>query len=321
MFSLSAFNRTMILLSAMLFMAAAWGIGRIPDANLLIVVFTSLVSALLADVRSFNYRLKMAATWAAYASVVQLLFSVSNGIPLLQIIFSIVLALFTFSTSADYRAGCIIMLTGYLGTFAPPGILPALGRCIDILVGVIIIMAVTTLGNAGAEEKQGSVPPMLRYSPHQTLILSAKLGIGTVVSEILQLQHGAWIMLTILFINMSKTPDSSGKSLAFQRIFAVPAGIIIGGFLLYTFSRIDTRFIWLLPFIGASGFFILYNYGDFFLFSIIFMVTLTFFSNWISGAYHRFNFWETFFSLTVAAVLGALLELPGFQTDKTGETA
>ena len=108
---------------------------------------------------------------------------------------------------------------------------------------------------------------------------------------------------------MSKTSDSPGEKLAWQRIWAVPAGIIIGGFLLGTFYQIDYRFIWLLPFIGATGFFILYNSGNFFLFSIIFMITLTFFADWLTGDGNRFNFWNNFFARTAATWIGAVIEL------------
>ena len=170
-------------------------------------------------------------------------------------------------------------------------------------------MLVTTLGNIASGPVSGAAFRPIRYTAFHALILSAKLGIGTSIAEIVPLQQGKWIMLTTLFINMSKAPDAPGAPLAFKRIFAVPAGIIISGLLLGTFYRIDARFIWLLPFIGASGFFVLYNYGNFFLFSIIFMVTLTLFADWMAGAYHRFQFWDSFFSRSTATLLGALLEM------------
>ena len=116
-------------------------------------------------------------------------------------------------------------------------------------------------------------------------------------------------MLTTLFIRMSETPGSSGEKLAFQRIFAIPLGIIIGGFLLGTFYRIDYRFIWLLPFVGATGFFILYNYGNFFVFSIFFIITLTLFSDWQAGSAHPFHFWDNLLFRGLATFLGALPEL------------
>ena len=309
MISFLAFNRSVILLAAVLFMAAFWGIGRIPDANLQMVVFTCLTSALLADLKSFSERLKTAFLWACYSAAVQFLFSVTKTLPLMQMIFAAILSFFTFATISDYRAGCIVMLTACLAISAPPGFLPAFGRSIDIFIGLIIIMTVTALGNAGQTPGGDTAFRPVRYSPYQALILSAKLGIGMAVSELLRLQQGVWIMMTILFINMSQTPNSSLKSLAWKRIFAVPAGIITGGFLLCTLYRIDYRLIWLLPIIGASGFFILYNYGDLFLFSIIFMITLTLFADWMAGTYQRFQFWDSFFLRSTATLFGALLEL------------
>lgn len=317
MVSFSAVNRTVILLAALLLMAAVWGIGHIPDANFLMLTFTALTSALLVDVKPFSRRLQLAATWACYASAVQFLISVSGGAPFFQIILSATAAYFTFSTLSDSRAACIVMLTGYLAFSAHQGFLPAVGRCFDIFTGVAVIMAVTCLSSGGEKKEHNVALPVFRCSPYQAMMLAAELGIGTAIYKTLQLQQGPWIMMTILFINMSKSPDSSGKKLAFQRIFAVPAGIIIGGFLLCSFFRIDYKFIWLLPFIGAAGFFLLYNFGNFFLFSIIFMVTLTVFSDWMTGPYHRFQFWDNFFSRSLSSLLGAVIELLLHQYRKT----
>jgi len=309
MFSFSAFNRTVILLSSVLIMAALWGADRIPGANLQMIVFSALVSGLLAEVTSLSSRLNTAALLVCYASSAQFLISITAPIPFLQITVSTLFAYFTFLTLPDLRAGCVVMLTGYLGLSAPPGFLPAIGRSIDLLAGIIIITAVTTLGNIPSKGQKNIHYVQRTSAARQALTLSAKLGIGALLAEILQLRQGMWVMMTLLFINMSKAPDSSGSRFAFQRIFAVPLGIIAGGFLLGTFYSIDNRFIWLLPFIGAMGFFILYNYGDFFLFSIIFMISLTCFSDWMAGTYHRFNFWESFFSRSIATLLGGLLEL------------
>ena len=307
MLSFSALNRTAVLLSAILLMATVWGIGRIPEANLLMIVFSCLVSAQLADVRSFSSRLRTTALLACYSAAAQFIFSFSGELPFLQTIICTAFAYFTFSTLPDCRAGCIVLLTGYLGTSASPEFLPAVSRSIDIFAGIPVIMAVTTIGNAG--EKKENPVSIAPCSPYHALILSAELGIGTAIAKITEMDQGTWIMMTILFINMSITSDSSGEKLAWQRIFAVPAGIITGGFLLSTFYRIDYRFIWLLPFIGASGFFILYNYGNFFLFSIIFMISLTFFADWLAGTCHKFNLWENFFSRTTATWIGAAIEL------------
>ena len=139
----------------------------------------------------------------------------------------------------------------------------------------------------------------------------------------LQLKQGSWIMLTILFIRMCMSSASSGRKLALQRIFAIPIGVVVGGFLLGTFCRMDYRFVFLVPFVGALGFFVLYNYGDFFLFSIIFMAALTVASDWIAGPYQRINLWESFFARSISTGLGTLLELLFLnrQSMENGDTA
>jgi hypothetical protein len=309
MFSVSAIDRAAVLLLAVVLIALGWGVFRLPAENLLVVTFTSLSSALLVDVRPFRSRLKRTLLWGCYAGAAQFLTAVSAPLPLLRLLVTTLFAYFTFLTLADRRAGCIVMLTGYLGFFAPPGFLPALGRWIDLFIGAAVILIVTALGNRGSAKAPDPPAPFPPYSRKQALILAAELGTGTFITEIFQLHQGPWIMMTMLFINMCKTPGVSEKKLALQRILAVPAGIMIGGFLLGIFYRIDQHLIWLLPFIGAAGFFVLYDEGNFFFFSIIFMITMTLFADFQAGPWHKFHFWGSFFSRSLATLLGALPEL------------
>ena len=308
MFWISAFKRTEVLFSAMLMMAVLWGFIRIPGANLQMIVFAFLASSLLVENRFFSARLRDAVIWACYCAAVQFLISVTCEIPLLQTLLTSVLVYFVFRTLPDHRTGCMVMLVGYLALFAPTGWEEAVSRSMDIFVGILVVMAVTSLWNAGLERKEITTVSM-KYTPYQAAMLAAELGVGMLIFRILDLAQGPWVMLTVIFIRMSETPGVSTAKLALQRIFAVPLGIIAGGFLLETFCRVDERFIYLIPLIGASGFFMLYENGDFFLFTLIFMITLTMFSNWMAGPYQRFDFWEIFFARTVAALLGASLEL------------
>ena len=306
-FMFSALDRTAVLLSGCLLMAALWSIVRVPDANFLMIVFTCLGAALLGDEPSFRKRVVKTLIWALYGGTVQFLISLSVGEAFFQLLIPTAAGWFTFRTLPDSRAACIVMLTGFLATFAPPGFDAAAGRCADIFAGALIILAVTAFDSS--RERKTPLPQRAGSSPRQALLIAAELGTGGVVSLLLQLSQGAWIMLTILFINMNKTPRDSGTKLALQRIFSVPLGIILGGLLLSTFYRIDQRFIWLLPFIGATAFYVLYSRGDFFIFSMIFMMTVTLFTDLMSGTYQRFDFWESFFSRSVATLIGALIEL------------
>lgn len=304
MLSFPPFNRTVILLSAMLLMAALWDF--LPHANFLMVCFTFLTSALLLDLPSFADRVKNALLMAAYASAAQLLVSMTANFPFAQLFLAAAFGFFTFLTLPDHRAGCIVMITGYLGFFAPPGFLPGISRCADIFCGVIVVAAVTALGNFGTTPAPAAPQP---FRCAEALELALLLAAGTFIFRALHLKQGPWIMLTMLFITMSRSPGNTAGKLAFQRIIAVPAGIILGGFLLGTFSMIDYRFVYLVPFIGAAGFWIFYNYGNFFLFSIIFMISLTIFSDWMAGPGQRYNFWDGFFSRSFSTLIGALPEL------------
>ena len=306
---LSAFIRAVLLLSSMLFMVVLWTAGRIPGVDFPLVAFTFLSSAFLVDVMPLSKRLLWALAMACGASAVQFSFAILHEMPVIQAVVSAVLAYVVFLISPDHRAGCIVLITGYLTFSAPGGWLQVLNRSAAAGIGVLVIMLVTALGNAGRRGEVGSAMVYLPYSPYQALIMAAELGLGTLLCRMFQLEQGAWIMLTILFISMSETPHSPVKRLVFQRILAVPLGIIGGGFLLESLFRLDYRLFYLVPFIGAVGFFILYNYGDFFLFSIIFMISLTVLSDWLAGPYHRFHFWDSFLSRSAATLLGALLEL------------
>ena len=306
MFSVSAFNRAVVLLSAILLLAVLWGFFRIPDANLLIVVWGALSSALLAGERSFSRRSRKALLLACYAAAWQFLISVSADWPFAQIILMTAMTCFSFLTLPDHHAGCIVMIVSSLAFFAPPGFSAAAGRCADIFAALPVVLAITAFDHT--KEEKMSIPAE-HYSHKQALLLAAEIGIGTFIFKVLRLTQGPWIILTVFFIRMSETPELPGRKLAWQRIFAAPAGIIAGGFLLGTFFRIDARLVYLLPFIGAASFFVFYNYGNFFLFSIIFMITLTLFADWMSGTYGRFYFWDNFLSRTVSTLLGAFLEL------------
>ena len=323
MFSHSAVNRTVTLLLSMLVMAALWGLGTLSDADLPPVTYTFLTSVFLLDISSFSDRVRLTLQMAGYAAAVQFIFSITGEVPFLQIILSAAVAYYVFLTLPDHRAGCIVLLTGYMVFSASPGFLPAAERCFNIFIGSIVILVITSIANAGRSFRAATQFQLLRYSPRQALRSAAELGIGTAIFKLLQIQQGAWIMLTILFINMSSSDNMSREKLAWQRIVAVPVGIIAGGVILSAFSRIDPRLVWLIPFIGASGFFILYNDGDFFMFSIIFMVTLTFFSDLMKGAYHSFDFRETLFSRTISTLLGAVLVLllPMHKQSKEKESA
>ena len=311
-----ALHRTLVLLAAMLIISAAWGFFRIPDANMLIVTFTFLTAAFTVDIPSVSGRLKMAVRLACYGSAAQFFIAVLFYMPLWQVIVSTVFAWFALRTLPDIRCSCIILLTGYLSFFAPPGFLPAAGRIIDIFCGVIVIITVTSLC------RRDNTLSEIRYTPcsgHKSLLLAAELGTGNLICQMFHLKQGAWIMLTTLFITMSETPGTSGRKLALQRIFAVPAGIAAGGLLLDIFCRIDYHLVYLLPFIGAVGFFFLYKWGNFFIFSTVFMISLTIFSDWMAGAHHRFHFLDILFSRTAASLLGAVLAIIFNRMDISGK--
>ena len=127
--------------------------------------------------------------------------------------------------------------------------------------------------------------------------------------KLLAMPQGIWIVLTVIFIYMIRQPGESSQSLVRQRIFSVPAGILLGGIYSGSAVAMDYRLAYLMPLIGAAGFFMLYYRHNFFSFSLFFMFAFTIYADWMSGTFRTFNFAQFLLARTLATIIGAVILL------------
>ena len=307
MFSEVPFKRATALLSAALLMAVSWGFFHFPPGNMLTAAFTFLTAALTADIRDISQKVRLILLLAGYAATAQLLVGITANAPLLRILLPALFAFFTLATFPNRSGSCIVLIVGYLACFAPGGLIPALDRCGEILFGTAVVFLITTLANGTGNAPVFSAPFPFYFS----FVLSAELLLGHLAASLLQLKQGPWVMLTILFICQAAQNGSSSESLVYQRIFSVPLGILLGGWYLSCFCYLDNRFVYLVPFIGAAGFWMLYQTGNFFFFTVFFMMAFTILADWQTGPAEYFYFKDLLFSRSFATLLGVLLVLFG----------
>ena len=311
MFFTDAFNKAMTLLTALLMMAVLLAVLRLPESNLLLVVFTFLASALLFDVPEFRMRCIYALKMAVYAAAAQLLTGITWQTPFLRIVFLSLYVFFTLITLPDRQGACAVLLCGYLGYFAPGGTMTALYRCIDFVFSAVIILLAASFSGIVRLRPPEQEPFKSPCSAAEAFVITSELAAGAILIQLLRLSQGAWIMMTIVFIQMAANPRHPVNDLALQRIFAIPAGILLGGLYLGIFCRFDYRFVYLLPFTGTAAFFTYYSRGNYFLFSLLFIFSLTLFSDWLTGTYHRNHFADIMLARCFATLAGSFLAIAG----------
>ena len=139
------------------------------------------------------------------------------------------------------------------------------------------------------------------------------LGFGTFISNVLKLSQGPWIMLTIVFIYLAVNETQDHVYFSKRRIFSVPLGLFLGAMYMSCLVYFNYQFIYLIPLLGALGFFILYYYDDYFFFTVMFMVAFSIYADWATGDMHQFHIREMILSRSLATTIGIVLVLL-FQT-------
>jgi len=307
MFSDLPFRRTIAMLSSALLMVMSWGYFRFPHGNMLMATFAFLTSSLVVEVEGFENKVKLTVTMAVFAAAAQFLVGITADTAILRPLAAAVTAFFSLAVLPNRAGSCVVMIIGYLACFAQGGVIPALDRGGGIFFGVIIVTVVTSLTGHKGEAAAFSSP----FPIGVALLIAAELLLGHLAELFLQLKQGPWVMLTILFVYLAAQGGAAPEKLARSRIFSVPLGIFLGGWYMSCFCYFDYRFVYLVPFIGTLGFWVLYTYGNFFVFSVIFMMTFTIMVDWQTGDYHLFYLWELLFFRSLATLLGVILVLGG----------
>lgn len=301
------FRRTVALLSSALLLVMSWAYFRFPHGNMLVATFAFLTSSLVVDVEGTANKIRLSLLMALYAAAAQFLVGITSEENLLRPLAAALFSFFTLATFPNRTGSCIILVVGYLACFAQGGTVPAVDRGIELFFTIFIILLVTFIAVHKGKTPAFSAPYSLSFS----FLIASELLLGHITALLLQLKQGPWVMLTILFIYQSVQKASSPEFLARNRIFSVPLGIFLGGWYMSCFCYFDYRFTYIVPLIGALGFWILYNYGNYFLFSVIFMMTFTILADWQLGDYHSFYLWDFLFSRSFSTLLGVILVLGG----------
>lgn len=302
-----ALVRTLILLSGALSIAFLWAYSRMPQGNLLIVVFSSLSAVKISEYPLREKQLRVLAAITAGAVTMQFTVSAVNHCQLLDL-FLPPLASYMLLRTLPPGTAYLVLLTGFLAYPAPAGAWAALERSIDILIAAVVVMAVT-LPWAGKQKKPALPVPEAPLPRRQALLESLIIFCALFLCKLLAIPQGIWIVLTVIFIYMIRQPGESSQSLVRQRIFSVPAGILLGGIYSGSAVAMDYRLAYLMPLIGAGGFFMLYYRHNFFSFSLFFMFAFTIYADWMSGTFRAFNFAQFLLARTLATIIGAVILL------------
>ena len=303
-------KKSSALLAAMLTMAAAWSLMHLPGAGLQMVVFAFLVSAALCNTADSARRVQDCVLMVCGAAAAQFLFGITADFPLMRIILAMLFSFLILSEMPDRQMAVIVLLIGFLTLFSPPGVTAALDRSMDLVVSGGVVLLVTSLSNAFRCEAAETAEPE-PYTIRQAAVIAAELTAGFIIAQSLKHEQMAWIMLTILFIHMAENPQDSPAGLVKQRIVATPLGILAGGLYLASFSSTNYRMIYIVPFTGTLSFFMLYLKNDYFIFTFLFIFTLTLFSDWMLGCDSRFHFADIMLARSIAAAIGGVLLLCG----------
>ena len=305
-----AFERVLALTTGALMMIALWVFFRFPHANFLLAAFVFLTSANLVGVRNFSERLHRTAVSAVLAAMGQFMVGMTWNMPLLQVLLPAFFAwgILTVCRRSD---SCIILLISYFACFAEAGFLAAADRSLEIAVGAVVVTVVTGVVNGSLPEKIVSQEVQEPYSCRRALMIAVLLAVGCCFWKFLHLKQGPWIMLTILFICQAQNGDSGVEELVYLRIFSVPLGILLGGLYISSFCGLDYRFVYWTVVIGTAGFAVLYFTGNYFLFTVLFMMTFTISADWLNGTVKPFYFLDFLFSRSISTTIGAILLLAG----------
>ena len=307
----SVLKKTSALFAAMLIMAAVWGVRHVPGAGLQMVVFAFLSSAALCSKSDFNVRTLRCIQLVTGAALAQLLIGSFADYPMMRIIVSMLVSFFVLALMPERQSAVIVLLIGYLSLLSPPGLTAALNRCADIALAGAAVLAVTTLCNLFEPGGTENAAAESAYTLRQAVIITAELTVGSIIFQWSKHEQMAWIMLTVIFVRMAENPQNSIESLVKQRIAAVPLGIIAGGIYLACFDSTSVQMIYIVPFSGMFCFFMLYLKNDYFIFTFLFIFTLTVFTDWMLGSSKRFYFTDIMLSRSVAAMIGGALLLLG----------
>lgn len=303
-----ALYHTVILATASLTMIFLWAYWRMPESSLQIIVFAFFSAVKISDFSSLSARLKTVAKMLTGAVILQYTISVTANFHLLNAFLPAMIC-FIILKKLPPETAYPVLLTGVLTYSATPGAHNAAERSVDLLIAGATALIITSSAPASEKQSNNNSPSGQPLTTYEAFTKTLTVFCAIFLYHILSIPQGIWIILTVIFIYLAKTPDKQNITLARQRIISVPAGIILGG--IYSGSAVifDYRLAYLAPLIGAAGFFALFYYNDFFSFSLLFLFAFTVYADWSNGTFREFNFQQLLFARSLATVIGAWILL------------
>ena len=302
-----AWHRTFILAVTALVMIFVWSFFRMPDAVLAVVVFAFLSAVRLSSFASQEKRLRVLASLIAGTASLQYIISATDHLLFLNVLLPALaggIVLKVMAPASAYQ----VLLTGFLTYSASTGAYAATERFFDILLAGLVAWGVSSF--AATEGLQTAPEAPEKMLPTGKIVIETfTIFCAALLYRFLSMPQGIWIVLTVIFIYMVQSPAERTVFLVKQRIFSVPAGIMLGGLYSAAVVMLDYRLAYLTLLFGATGFFMLYYRHDFFWFSLFFMFAFTVCADWMSGALRDFHFMQFLFARSLATAIGAALLL------------
>lgn len=296
-------HHVMALLTAALLMAFCWSFLRLPEGNLLMVAFCFLSASALYSIPDAWKRFRLLLAMAFCAAFLQFLVGICREEKLLLVLLPALTAAAVLRFLPGRGISCSMCIVGYLAFFAPGSWQPAIDRACGIMLGIPMILSATAVFHSYLPEKSGFYE---RFSTSDSLLLAFLLGTGTWLAEALKLGQGAWIMLTILFICQFCCGTERYAEASLDRTIAVPLGLLLGGLFLGCLAFFNYRFIYLLFPFGAFSFYQLNRNGDFFWFTVFFMMAFSIYADWSTGDIRRFHFAAMLVQRSIATLIGSV---------------
>lgn len=302
-------NHSLTLLMAGVLMVLCWCYFRFPDANIMMVIFAFVGTSVLYDVDGWQNRLLLSSLMVIYAAALQFLIGICWQEKFLLAAAPAAFSFVIMRTFDNRGASCCSLLVGYLGFYANGGFVPSMNRAIGLFTAVAAVVIATALVGL-VHLRQNYDPTFSRpYSTVEALRVSLALGFGTFIANATKMPQGPWIMLSVIFIYMAVSDKPRHAYFAGRRIYGVPLGLFLGGMYMANLTFFDYRFVYVIPFIGALAFFILFYFRSYFFFTVAFMVAFSIYVDWATGDLNGFHINELILARTLATVIGGGLVL------------
>lgn len=301
-------NHALVLLTGVLLGAFSWFFYRLPHGNLMIVTCAMLCAASVYDVRDFKDRFRLTVQATFGAGVLQFIFGIFADDKFLLLIAGAFCSYYIMRMIRNHTIACVAVIVGHIGLISPGGFMASADRLIALLLFSLTASIISALLAGMIHSKLNYFPAYPgSYTRSEALKFTLMLLIGNFIMQATTMPESIWIPLTVAFVYYAKdrTPDMDG--LLFLRLWGTFAGLFCGFLFMGCLTYFDYKMIYLMPFLGAFGFFILYYTRNYFVYTLFFMMAFCMYDDFITGELANAHLMQMVFSRTFATMLGVLL--------------